>query len=378
MSNESSHASHNDHGVQQDQPKLSFTDGAAEFVMAHDGSKDCVALLVTETFLGKLNEFFQHNNDLDMINEAIVHTRMDVKNLENLVQSAQHTLDMTEKEKEKEEIYHYLDHQKSQLLKLCERKHLLEEQCTTLKREASCSSDYAHYVLKTAMESAHLLKKAEPLRVPDIDSGEPLPFPKPQPTTSQTCPQPTPSPEQLERQQAYEELEDCWHHLDKIQFQFDEREHFYKKEVARFQQGYRSDGYYTSRSELDRDHVKYGMRLTRALIEAESAFERAKDRADALGLGSERSESDYDDRYDSREELQVSASMLDRRAIEAWRAKVEGFEIYEDLDAVMTMEDTDAGLVDISDSLSARIGGEKRRKIDRWQRACNTLEGPDR
>ena len=380
MSGPPSHASYTEHGVHHEQRRPSFTDGPAEFVIANDGSKDCVALLIPQIFLDKLNDFFQQDEDLYRTKGPVIHAKMDIENTEHSLRRAQQALAVTESEKEKEEIHKYLDHQKPRLLKLCQRRDLLEEQCTTLKREASRSSNYAHYVLKTAMESAHLLRKAEPIHIPEIDSEESIHFPSRERTTPQTRPQPTPSPEELERQEAYEELKDCWHHLDKIQCRFDERESLYKEEVARWQKGYPNGAYHFPRSELDRQHVKYGMRLTGALIDAESAFEKAKDRADALGLGSERSESEDDHRYDSREQVQISASMLDRRAIESWRAKVEGFEIYEDLDAVMTMEDfdADAGFVEMSDSLSARTGGERRKKIDRWQKACRVLERPDR
>ena len=372
MSETSAHTNDNKRGVQTDQL---LTSGPARFIVTNNGSEDNLALLVTRTFLDKLNDMFEQERDLNAIRVPANHARMDIEVIENSTQHARNTLEAAQSETEREEIKQYLAHQEPRLLKLQKRKRALEEQCTVLKLEISRSGNYAHYVLQTAMESANLLRKSKPSPPPpSVDSEEDsVHYPERQhPVVQQShnIHQLELSPEQKERQAAYEELRDRWHHLEKIQRLFAEREYLYQEELADYQRG-SADGLYDfPQSELDRRHVHYGMQLTGALIEAESLFERARERADALGVGSAHSNSSCDS---PDNELQVSAPMINRNFIEAWRAEIlsGSEEVHLDDIGLMTPEYHDAlELVDISDSMSARETGEFRRKIDRWQEAC--------
>lgn len=367
-------------GVRHEPPFAGFASGPARFVTTNDGSRDCLALLVTETFLEKLNDMFQCERDLNTIQGPVNTANMDIKSIEYSIERAKKSLESSENKAEKEEIRQYLDHQQPRLLKICQRKQEIEEQCFVLKREISRSSSYAHYVLNSAMESANLLRQREALPYPRIDSGEPIQFPSRQPVISQSRPKPSPSPEELRRQAAFEELEDCWHHLDKIQRFFNGREQLYHQDLAEYQQKCADGRCSLSQSEFDRRHVEYGMRLTGILIDAESSFERAKERVEVFEEASSRDDSSYDHRYDEkvpREQVQAPAPMLNRGFIEAWRADVSGPGADENLE-MATTDAVDAELVDISDSMSARDCSEYRKKIDRWQQACGTHQSSKR
>ncbi|KAL6714556.1 hypothetical protein ACLMJK_007981 [Lecanora helva] len=362
--------------AQEEEQLLIFTKGPAKFVLTNDGETDCVALLVTQTFLDKLNDMFQQDDDLDTIQGPAISAKMDIEHIQNSMQRAQEFLSGNISKTETDELRCYLRQQESRLSNLCQRRDELEEQCTVLKREISRSSNYAHYVLKTAMESAGLLKEIKTLQVPRTQDYEPVQIPPQQQLPSQNLPPtPTQSPEEIERQEAYEEMEDCYHHLEKVQRLFDDRDYLYQKEVEKYKQGYKNGHYDFPRSELDRYHLEYGMRLTGTLVNAEKAFEKAKARRDALEAASSESEAAYEQEY-LREQAQFAASTLNWRGIEKWRAGVEGFEVCEDVDVMSDSDGSDAGLVEISDSLSARDCGQYRRKIDRWQEICGTVRRP--
>ena len=380
MSCTSSRATRIDHEIPQGGRRSVFTDGSARFVMTNDGTKDCFALLVTELFLDKLNDMFIQDRDLHTIQGPVIHLKMDIESVEGSIRTAKKSLDSTKSEAEKDDIRQYLAHQEPRLLKLNHRKDELEEQCTDLKREISRSSTYAHYVLKTAMELANLLRQSRPLPPPSICSNQSAKSPRPPPAISRTPARPKPSPEQLERELAYDELEDCWHHLDKLQRLFGEREYAYQEELTEHRRRCPGETCSLIQSEFDRRHVVYGMQLTGALIEAESSFERAKDRARALEVFGRESESDFDHRQDdstSAKHAQVSMPMPKRKFIEAWQAEISEIGTLTDYEEI-SPEDADAGLVEISDSMSARDCGEYRKRIDRWQEARGVHEGANR
>ena len=377
ISRQTTHVEHDKHYEGQ-QP--AFTNGSAKFVMTNDGTKDCLALLVTEMFLKKLNEMFEHDRNLENLRIPLNRAKTDIESVENSIQIAKSSLESAKSEAEKEDIRQYLAHQEPRLRKFNHRKDNLEEQRADHRTEISRCSIYAHYVLETAMDSARLLKTSQLPSLPENDSNESVQSPEPPPAISQTPARPAPSPEQLEREVAYDELEDCWHHLDKLQRLFGEREYAYQEELAEHRRRCPGETCSFIQSEFDRRHVAYGMQLTGALIEAESSFERAKDRAKALEVFGRESESDFDHRRDdstSAGHAQVSMSMPKRKFIEAWRADISDIGTLTDHEE-LSPEDADAGLVEISDSMSARDCGEYRKRIDRWQEARGVHEGSNR
>ena len=294
----------------------SLTSGPARFVATSDGSKDCLALLVTDVFLEKLNDMFEQDRDLDTISGPLIHAKMDIDGIETSIQMAEKSLETAKSGTEKVEIKRHLEHQRLRLIKLCQRRDELEERSIDLKREISRSSNYAHYVLETAMKSANLLRQDEPRPQSPVDTEEPIKVPSRQQIASPTSQRSLPSSEEVQRQIALDELRDCWYHLDKIQRLFNEREYLYHEKLAEYRQDCRNGTCSITQSELDRRHLDYSMRLTGALIEAESNFERARSRADALGAGSDYSDSSCYHRYDEDTSLE-NAQQAMQQLIEA-------------------------------------------------------------
>ena len=362
-----------DHEAQR--PK--FTNGPAKFIMTNDGKQDCLALLVTETFLDQLNIMFKHDRDLENLRAPLNCAKSEIDSVDHSIKMARDSLKSAKGEAEKDDIRQYLMHQEPRLRKFNHRRDDLEEQCTNLKREISCCGNYAHYVLETAMESADLLKSSQPIHLPRSDSDASVQSSERPLAVLQKPAKPSLSPEEAERQVAYDELRGCWYNLEKVQRLFNERKYAYQEELADHQRRCTGERCSFNQSDFDRGHLVYGMELTGALIEAEASFERAKQRAEDLGINDHESESEYDHRHGdsaSPEQTQAPASMPKRSFIEAWRANVSEVETIKEQDEILPNHD-DAGFVEISDSMSARDCSDYRKKIDRWQEACGLHEG---
>ena len=355
-----------------------FADGPARFIMARDGPKDYLALLVTEPFLNKLEDFVEQEKDLKARQISVTHAEIDIDNIENSTENAKDALEAARGYSEKEELNCYIEHQQPRITKLRQRKSELEKQCGDLKREIDRSTNYAHYVLKEAMESANLLRKRKDPSVRDVHSVE-VKSPAQLASDTGAGTEPIREPEGMARHAAYEEVGERWRNLRKVQQLFDDRSHAYHDEVIIYQRRIEEGNNDCSRSEVDRRYVEYGRKLTRALIEAESSFEKAKERADALEFNAGYSASS-DFLCQDDEEGELMAQYISSRnwsSIETWRATIPVSEAQEVME-IDILDDSDAGLVEISDSASARDGGEYRRRIDCWQRTRGVYEGPNR
>ena len=365
--------SHAQQGRQNGMSPIGFTDTSARFAVAYDGRKDCLAMTVTKTLVDKMNDMLQNDDKVDDVEGAIFHAKLDISSIEDSIQRAETSLSKTESETEKEELQHSFTQQQIRLLKLRSRKEQLETQCEGLKTELESSRIYALWVLESAMRTANLIRKTKPFKIPKIESDEPVHFENSQPMVSAGPIEPVISPKEIQRNAAYSKFRDSWDHLERAQRRFDSRERLYQEDLERHNQRCMIDSQAPARSELDRHHLKRGMRLTRALIEAESSFENAKEQVEALEEGSTPGKPSYGENNGQEyiEHDHTSLSAVDRSFIEAWRADVHGSEIDNGCEIMMT-DVNDAGLIDIADSTSARDCGECRKKIDRWQQSCGT------
>ena len=145
-------------------PQPQFTDGGSRFVSAKEGSKDCVALLVNEDFLAKLRDLFQGNRDASALDGPLYHAKMDAKNIENSIQSAQESLEIAKNEREAAEYKVFIEQQTSELLKIRRRRDELEKEEGLVKGNVELSRSHTQWVLETAMTEANLLGPERPLQ----------------------------------------------------------------------------------------------------------------------------------------------------------------------------------------------------------------------
>ena len=241
---------------------------------------------------------------------------------------------------------------------------------------------YVRYTLGEAMRSGNLLKpvKHRSTYTAETENSPELRKPALLCTDAQSRLQET--PEQARRQAAYNEVRDCQRLLERIQYQSDDRENAYDEDLAQYKHGLKNGNVNDSRSELDRQCLLYGQELTRALINAEAAFDIAHERAEALGARASATQSScWESPFEEEAEmnsLEQCGNSLDRSSIEDWRAQIPQCPSPWGHDRSQYFSDNKTSLVDISDSVSARDESRGRKRIDKWQETRGVYEGVNR
>lgn len=377
-------------------PQPQFTEGPPRFVIAKDGSKDCVALLVSEGFLAKLCDLFQANRDINAFDGPLYHANMDAKNIESSVRKAEESLETAENEEKAEEHHAFIEQQTSELLKINHWRKELEKERDLVEGKLELSRSHTQWVLETAMREADYLGPEKPLpaillrdeeserREDKVETSEPgMPVQSPAISVASEQGGVELSEEELQRQAAYNEFIDRSQLLDTLQGNFENQQNNYRVNLARFEQEVEANTSNMSRSDFDRRSVQYGQQLTRALIDAEEAFEEARERAQALGaISSDYGHefyygAEYEESWPANKIAEYNASH-DWSFIEGWMdAIIPGHttDRADDVDPV-EVDEWDAGEIEVNDSISVIDCEEYRQEIDRYRRMCARLEDP--
>lgn len=291
-------------GVNQ-QPQ--FTEGPARFVIANDGSKDCMALLVTDTLIAKLRDLYEDRHHLSGRQGPLDYARREARRFENSINQCKESIEAAENQEEVEKLRETIQQQEPHLLLVRQRRDELEKGAKELERNVTSSKAHIQWVLDTAMKEADLLEPHRPLTpvtMTDIESepgtqeeihqdthnGEGTKNGDHNAVDKVVLPNTDDVPEELQslRRAAWESYDEALVTMHKVQALFDNRQQSYETDLADYQQGFASGIYDISRSEFDRSKIRYGQKVTRALIDAEEAFETAKEHAQAVGaIGSD-------------------------------------------------------------------------------------------
>ena len=374
----------------EEPPQPQFTEGPSRFVIAKDGSKDCVALLVNEEFLARLRDLFQANRDISALDGPLYHANMDAKDIERSVRKAQESLDIAESAEKTEECQTFIEQRTSELLKLNHRKDELEKERSLVEGRLELSKSHTQWVLETAMREADYLGPERPLpaillrdedaeyaeeNVEAYENGTPVQSPAVSIASDHEVAEV--SEEESERRAAYDEFIDRSQLLDTIKDDFDDQQNNYRENLAMFEQKLEAGTNTMSRSAFDRRSVQYGQQLTRALIDAEEAFEQARDHALALhALPSDHGHDfyHYEESWPENKIADYNASQ-DWTHVEAWIDDIPPSP--SNSQAAVEVDEWDAEEeVEVNDSISMIDCEEYRRDIDRYRRMCARLEDP--
>ena len=381
-------------------PQPQFTEGPSRFVLAKDGSRDCVALLVNEKFLAKLRDLFQEDRDLSVLDGPLCHAKMDSRNIERSMQAVQNALESAESEEEAEEHKKIVEHQKSELFKIRCWKDELQKERDLVKGNLELSRNHTQWVLQEAMRTADLLGPEKPLPAILLRAEEPTNTEEEEEEEEEEAevidhPMPAQSPvvsvashhsevevgqEELQRQEAYGEFIERSQYLDTVQEKFDNQRGLYRENLAEYQEMVAAGTINMSRSDFDRRKVRYGQQLTRALIDAEEEFEEARERAKALGaIASDYGRefyygAEYEESWPENKVAEYNAS-CDWGFIENWKSNIPDSTSQADVESV-EIDDWDAKEVDVNDSISNIDCEDYRQDIERYRRICARLEDP--
>ena len=286
--------------------------------------------------------------------------------------------------------------------KACRRRDKLEDECRNAERVVEFSRDHTLWVLNTAMKEANLLRPHTPLSPVsagvDESDGESEHSLQQKSTISASedyTEPPRNESEQL-RQAALQEMDKRLQTLDVVQAKFDRQRSLYEENLAAYQQGFENGTFIFSRTEFDCRKLQYAQKLTRALINAEEAYDRAEEHAKAVGaIGS----SVYGPGYGQYEESLPDDHMASYIAtkdwgfIRHWLASIHGADMLQEPNSWDIREYTKDGKWDegkerpdsargsedddwvvpeaeIQDSASAIDYDFNRKNLDRWQQLC--------
>lgn len=374
-----------------------FTEGSARFITVKDGSKDCIALLVTDTLIAKLRDLYKDSHHRSAQQGPLDSACREAKNTETPMNETSGSTMVAGSEKRIGELEEIIQKQERRLLGSRWRRDDIE---------GGAKSSKAHilWILQNAMKEADLLEPHGPLTpvtVTDVDSELGTQEASHYTTNSGEreagevvsdradyaeqqfilLPDPDDSLEegQLLRWKAWNSYNEALMTMQKVQALFDDRQDSYETDLADYQQGFANGIYSISRSEFDRSKIRYGQKVTRALINAEDSYEVAREQAQAVGaIGS-----DYNnaaDCYDFYEESWPASRLASYLAekdwirVNEWLAKVPGLEELPERNAELGLElerpereDWFADEVDPADSISQVDFDEWRKDIDRWE-----------
>ena len=381
-----------------------FTEGPARFITANDGSKDCMALLVTDTLFANLRDLHEDSHHLLRKQGQLDYARRESRDSETSVRQPKGTIEKAENQAETVEPRKTVQQRERRLLKLRQRGDDLEDSVKELEGRIKSSKAHIQWALHNAMREADLLEPHRPLTPFTMTDTESEPRTQKEShhdtgnkdystvdiitnsigdaTHHSVSREDTPDvPEELRciRQEAWESYNEALMTMHKVQSLFDDRQQSYETDLAEYQQGYANGIYSISRSEFDCSKIRYGMNVTRALINAEEAFEAAKQHAqavDAIGYGYDDTSSYYSCSEQSWPESQLASylatkdwshvskwlvSFPERGNAESRRSSLGPEPKQPEVDVWYGDE------VDPADSISQVDFDEWRKDIDRWE-----------
>ena len=386
-----------------------FTEGPARFITANDGSKDCMALLVTDTLFAKLRDLHEDSHRLLRKQGQADYARRECRDFEASTRQLKETIEMAENQAETVKPRETVQQRERRLLKLRQREDEFEDSLKELEGRIRSSKSHIQWVLHNAMQEADYLEPHTPLTPFTVsDTGS-------EPQTQNENHSETgnedyntvdvltdgvddaahrfiswedtdDAPEELQviRQRALESYNEALVTMHKVQSLFDDRQQSYETDLAEYQQGFANGIYNISRSEFDRSKIRYGMNVTRALITAEEAFEVAKEHAqavDAIGYDCDDTSSSYSCYEESWPESQLASYLAtkDWTHVSAWLARIleeprnaeaTSYPIPQQRELTtsgIVVDDWCGDEVDPADSISQVDFGEWRKDIDRWE-----------
>lgn len=355
---------------QPQQPSMEYVDGPARFIAAKDGSKSCLALLVTEQFIIESAKLFEYRGRLITIQSSLGDLSTQNRISEQAIERAKKSLESANGGASQEKSQANIERQEALLQKNRQRKNELERERVDLRTGIDVARAHTDWVLEEAMKTENLLKPKErcvPHVVDEPEQDEGV-LSWQDDVSSRQPTEPEEDSELLYRRKVYDDLSDRRVELDRAQFEFDNQEREYDVQLQEYKRRYQEGRTTTTRSEFDRRIFVRARNLTGHLVKAEEAFEEASKRERALDAAMD---DDGDHGSASDEQKAVCISSVDRKYIETWRARIAPHGYLEKPDLV-DFYDVDDGLVDIGDSWSAVDQDESRKSIDQWQRMNGT------
>ena len=369
-----------------------FTDGPPKVTTASDDdARTCFALLITERMIEAHNDLAFADNDRKAKEALLQKIREKERKFERLIREAESSQQPSPGNDEGERISTDTSKVCSKLEELKDRKRLVQAEIEALKDNVDSCRTMIQRMSQRAMEQANLLKTIELQQIAEIlddededeegsDQGEDLDINMEVPDGKPV--EPIVSEEEKALRDAQRDFAQAEQVLCQAQADFDRKEWRYESELAEYEAAFAAGDTDWSRSQFDRRAILISQDLTRDLINAEYAYDDARDHGERIGAFDNGwgQESYYGDSEHTEQSLgadQVpeggfpsTLSAATQNSIQTWAAKV--VEPEED-DAVepIDVDDWDSMPVGLSDSVSCVDYSPLARRMVEWNNWCD-------
>lgn len=372
-----------------------YTDGEAQVVLANDGVKVCLALLLTNEMIAKINQIGTRYRRLELITSTLKGVKREIKSDENILEYKYDALRDTDDQAQLERIKEEMDEIQRRIATATEDAEALEDEIGTLTINLAASRYRCQEILEGTLGRMDLLDIPEPELAREMDPADKPEYVR-EPAAgdiaaSRSCfydHDEAITQEKLAesiRQAARADLESKREVLITIDEAFEHRQENVAEEKEEYRQRVREGTCSITETEFDLLTLDDFRRMTADLRDAQEAFEESFRKAKQLGALDERDAHYQESVFSngsqgyppSTENAMVGSAPT--KSITYWRAGVEqslegrpgeGTELESSADVkpeAQELEDCDLSSVAISDSWSCVDWSRNRRRIDEWR-----------
>ncbi|KAL8920534.1 MAG: hypothetical protein Q9172_004461 [Xanthocarpia lactea] len=370
-----------------------YTEGAAQIILANDGSKDCLALLLTSEIVTKIDQIATRSRRLDFIKRDLRKMKREVESGTNMIEYKTDALQDTNDQGKINQINIETDDTQRRLAAAVKCIDAIEDEILTLTDNLAFSREQCQEIFEDVLGREDLLMVPDPELAREVDPTSPCAEDyNVEQSVGQIATQDLEAQrneeesigvesEDVVRRMAkndFEEKRNIFYALDEA---FEHRQENLAAEKAEYLRRVQEGTCDLTQTEFDLLALKDFQTMTANLKHAEEAFEDAFRRAKQLGLLDEQDayyqQSVFSERSGgypmSMEHAMIGCAPTKR--IDYWQDSVDesqgtGLEPWANPELEpehREMEDCDIRSVAISDSWSCVDWTRNRRRIDRWR-----------
>ncbi|KAI4259125.1 MAG: hypothetical protein LQ352_000919 [Teloschistes flavicans] len=372
-----------------------FTDGESRIVLANDGLKDCLALLLTSEMVTKINQIATRSRRLEFIKNKSITLKQEIISAENLIEYKTDALQDTDDQAEIARIKEDIGKAQKSHGEASKPLEILEDEIETLTTNLAYSREQSQEMLEDVLAKMDLLNVPEPgfaggIR-PNVeinDSDEQIGYHSQQPAVE--------PPEWLEEANRWEhdeidaarhDFEEKRNALAELDDIFEHRQDALAEERAEYHRCVEEGTCHITQTDFDLMDLQDFGRLTGRLKKAQEDFEDSFRRAKQVGALDERDahyqESVFSE-WSGGYPMSLEDAMVDSapsKRISLWqetlslsqigpfggRTGIEPWAAPDTEPKRLGMDDCDIESAAISDSWSCVDRTRNRRRIDHWR-----------
>ena len=357
---------------------VEFTDGPARVVTAFDGTKNCHAILMTETMIDDLKQILEATHKVKRKEEVQEDAKNESDRAELSISNLQKLMYESKREEEKNAIKKAIEQHEQIRMANLDRQYRIDGDLVVDRFSLEFLQSTFEKTFQDALENANLFVAPDFEKADGAIRHDVALIPQYSLAAKSDVSDPTQiSLEELYRRTVVEDVERTRNVLERAQDLFDDRQNEYAEQLSQYYQARREGACEITRTDFDCCAIEAVGEMTRDLSVAEAAHQSALRHAKALGLidfNFDQESNFADDPNDGyRESLEAPVmAPANHVFIESWVNGVLQGDEYEHTE-LEQLEQWDVKSVGLSDSVSVVDYTRNRRRIDRWRRICEEV-----